>query len=94
MHNVLGFYASWFAIFIAVTGLVWGFQVVSISLYILSHLVVKNCLRMFILFLIHYMEKTATANPENQLYYQLMPKVKTRRESKHLLSAKEKTRCD
>ena len=25
-HNVLGFYMTWIAIFIAVTGLVWGFQ--------------------------------------------------------------------
>ncbi|GAA4466567.1 PepSY-associated TM helix domain-containing protein [Nemorincola caseinilytica] len=33
MHNVLGFYMSWVAIFIAITGLVWGFQWVSISIY-------------------------------------------------------------
>lgn len=33
MHNVLGFYASWIAIFIAITGLVWGFQWFSQSLY-------------------------------------------------------------
>ncbi len=26
LHNVLGFYASWVAIILAVTGLVWGFQ--------------------------------------------------------------------
>lgn len=26
LHNVLGFYASWIAIILAVTGLVWGFQ--------------------------------------------------------------------
>lgn len=33
LHNVLGFYASWILIFIAVTGLVWGFQWFSKSLY-------------------------------------------------------------
>lgn len=33
LHNVLGFYMTWVAIFIAVTGLVWGFQWFSISLY-------------------------------------------------------------
>jgi uncharacterized iron-regulated membrane protein len=33
MHNVLGFYISWAAIFIAITGLVWGFQWVSDSVY-------------------------------------------------------------
>lgn len=33
LHNVLGFYMSWIAIFIAVTGLVWGFQWFAKSLY-------------------------------------------------------------
>jgi uncharacterized iron-regulated membrane protein len=33
LHNVLGFYMTWVAIFIAVTGLVWGFQWFSTSLY-------------------------------------------------------------
>lgn len=33
LHNVLGFYVSWIAIFIAVTGLVWGFQWFAKSLY-------------------------------------------------------------
>jgi uncharacterized iron-regulated membrane protein len=33
MHNVLGFYASWFAIFLAITGLVMGFQWVAKSIY-------------------------------------------------------------
>ncbi len=33
LHNVLGFYMSWVAIFIAITGLVWGFQWVSKSIY-------------------------------------------------------------
>ncbi|HEX5155091.1 MAG TPA: PepSY-associated TM helix domain-containing protein [Parafilimonas sp.] len=33
LHNVLGFYMSWVAIFIAVTGLVWGFQWFAKSLY-------------------------------------------------------------
>ncbi len=33
LHNVLGFYMSWVAIFIAITGLVWGFQWVSKSVY-------------------------------------------------------------
>lgn len=33
LHNVLGFYASWVAIFIALTGLVWGFEWVSRSVY-------------------------------------------------------------
>ena len=26
LHNVLGFYATWIAIILAVTGLVWGFE--------------------------------------------------------------------
>ncbi|MFD1187486.1 PepSY-associated TM helix domain-containing protein [Pontibacter rugosus] len=33
LHNVLGFYMSWVVIFIAITGLVWGFQWVSKSVY-------------------------------------------------------------
>ncbi|MFT4153541.1 PepSY-associated TM helix domain-containing protein [Parafilimonas sp.] len=33
LHNVLGFYMSWVAIFIAVTGLVWGFQWFAKSFY-------------------------------------------------------------
>lgn len=33
LHNVLGFYASWVLIFIATTGLVWGFEWFSKSLY-------------------------------------------------------------
>ena len=33
LHNVLGFYITWVAIFIAVTGLVWGFQWFANSLY-------------------------------------------------------------
>jgi uncharacterized iron-regulated membrane protein len=33
LHNVMGFYASWVLIFIAITGLVWGFQWFSKSLY-------------------------------------------------------------
>lgn len=33
LHNILGFYASWVLIFIAVTGLVWGFQWFAKSLY-------------------------------------------------------------
>jgi uncharacterized iron-regulated membrane protein len=33
LHNVFGFYASWVLIFIAVTGLVWGFEWFSKSLY-------------------------------------------------------------
>lgn len=33
LHNVLGFYSSWVLIFIAVTGLVWGFQWFAKSLY-------------------------------------------------------------
>lgn len=33
LHNVLGFYVTWIAIFIAVTGLVWGFQWFAKSLY-------------------------------------------------------------
>lgn len=32
-HNVLGFYSSWILIFIAITGLVWGFEWFSKSLY-------------------------------------------------------------
>jgi uncharacterized iron-regulated membrane protein len=33
LHNVLGFYVSWVAIFIAITGLVWGFQWFSALIY-------------------------------------------------------------
>ncbi|MEO5911033.1 MAG: PepSY-associated TM helix domain-containing protein [Pelobium sp.] len=33
MHNVLGFYASWFAIFLAISGLVMGFQWFASSIY-------------------------------------------------------------
>lgn len=33
LHNVLGFYMSWIAIFIAITGLVWGFEWFARSLY-------------------------------------------------------------
>ena len=33
LHNVLGFYATWIAIILAVTGLVWGFQWFAASLY-------------------------------------------------------------
>lgn len=33
MHNVLGFYASWVAIFLAITGLIMGFQWVAKSIY-------------------------------------------------------------
>lgn len=36
LHSVLGFYVSWVAIFIAITGLVWGFQWVSSSVYWLT----------------------------------------------------------
>jgi uncharacterized iron-regulated membrane protein len=33
LHNVFGFYASWVLLFIAITGLVWGFQWFEKSLY-------------------------------------------------------------
>ncbi len=33
LHNVLGFYACWIAIFLALTGLVWGFQWFSDAVY-------------------------------------------------------------
>lgn len=33
LHNVLGFYMTWIAIFIAVTGLVWGFEWFAKSFY-------------------------------------------------------------
>jgi uncharacterized iron-regulated membrane protein len=33
LHNVLGFYMSWVAIFIAITGLVWGFEWFAKSFY-------------------------------------------------------------
>ncbi|MBO9658512.1 MAG: PepSY domain-containing protein, partial [Chitinophagaceae bacterium] len=36
LHNVLGFYMSWVAIFIAITGLVWGFQWFAKSVYWVS----------------------------------------------------------
>ncbi len=36
LHNVLGFYMSWVAIFIVITGLVWGFQWFEKSVYWIS----------------------------------------------------------
>ncbi len=36
LHNVLGFYMTWVAIFIAITGLVWGFQWFAKSVYWVS----------------------------------------------------------
>jgi len=36
LHNVLGFYMTWVAIFIAITGLVWGFQWFAKSVYWIS----------------------------------------------------------
>jgi uncharacterized iron-regulated membrane protein len=33
LHNVLGFYAAWIAIFIALTGLAWGFDWVNKAIY-------------------------------------------------------------
>lgn len=36
MHNVLGFYMTWVAIFIAVTGLVWGFEWFAKSVYFVT----------------------------------------------------------
>jgi len=36
IHSVLGFYMSWVAIFIAITGLVWGFQWFANSMYWLT----------------------------------------------------------
>ncbi len=36
MHNVLGFYMTWVAIFIAITGLVWGFEWFAKSFYFVT----------------------------------------------------------
>lgn len=36
LHNVLGFYTTWIAVFIAITGLVWGFEWFSNGLYFIS----------------------------------------------------------
>ena len=36
LHNVFGFYMTWIATFLALTGLVWGFQWFSTSVYWLS----------------------------------------------------------
>jgi uncharacterized iron-regulated membrane protein len=36
LHNILGFYMTWIAVFIAVTGLVWGFQWFAQSVYWVS----------------------------------------------------------
>lgn len=36
LHNVMGFYMSWVVIFIALTGLVWGFQWFSNSVYFVA----------------------------------------------------------
>lgn len=33
LHNVLGFYMTWVAVFLAITGLVWGFEWFAKSLY-------------------------------------------------------------
>jgi uncharacterized iron-regulated membrane protein len=33
LHNVLGFYASWVAVFIALTGLAWGFEWMNKTIY-------------------------------------------------------------
>jgi uncharacterized iron-regulated membrane protein len=33
LHNILGFYASWVAVFIAITGLAWGFDWVNKTIY-------------------------------------------------------------
>lgn len=70
MHNVLGFYASWVAIFIAVTGLVWGFEWFSKSLYYATsggkelppheHPVSDTL-----------MENRGVANPADKLYHDL-----------------------
>jgi uncharacterized iron-regulated membrane protein len=74
MHNVLGFYASWVAIFIAVTGLVWGFEWFSKSLYYVTsggkelppHVhPVSDTL----------MEQRAVANPADKLYHDLKTMV-------------------
>lgn len=36
MHNVLGFYMTWVAIILAITGLVWGFQWFAKTLYVVT----------------------------------------------------------
>ncbi|MBX2922037.1 MAG: PepSY domain-containing protein [Chitinophagaceae bacterium] len=36
LHNVLGFYMTWVAVFIAITGLVWGFEWFAQSLYFVT----------------------------------------------------------
>jgi uncharacterized iron-regulated membrane protein len=36
LHNILGFYVSWLALILALTGLVWGFQWFSKSIYWLA----------------------------------------------------------
>jgi uncharacterized iron-regulated membrane protein len=36
LHNVLGFYATWIAIILVVTGLVWGFQWFATGLYTIA----------------------------------------------------------
>lgn len=75
LHNVLGFYASWIAIFIAVTGLVWGFEWFSKSLYYATsggkelpphvHPVSDTS-----------MLQKAIANPEDKLFAELSALVK------------------
>lgn len=75
LHNVLGFYASWVAIIIAVTGLVWGFEWFSESLYYATsggkklppheHPVSDTL-----------MAQQAAANPEDRLFAQLRSMVK------------------
>lgn len=38
LHSVLGFYASWIVIFVAITGLTWGFKWVDESIYAIATL--------------------------------------------------------
>jgi uncharacterized iron-regulated membrane protein len=75
MHNVLGFYASWIAIFIAITGLVWGFEWFSKSLYYATtgkelpphvHPVSDTT-----------MAQKAMVNPEDRLYTELKAMTKS-----------------
>jgi uncharacterized iron-regulated membrane protein len=38
LHNILGFYASWVVVFVAITGLSWGFEWVSKGIYAIATL--------------------------------------------------------
>ncbi|MCU0325524.1 MAG: PepSY domain-containing protein [Spirosomaceae bacterium] len=69
LHNILGFYASWVAIFISITGLAWGFEWVNKSIYFTATLGAEYK---------EYLEPKSLSNPnqviandlEDRIYHQ------------------------